>query len=314
MTLFLDILRIVLPVFLVIGLGFFLKRISFVDSHFIVRLNRLIYYIALPALLFYNIAIADFSASFNSVLLLGLLASAFLTFLLSYGYAVLRGYSAEVRGSFCQGSFRGNLAYIGLAIIFNAFGEEELATAGILLGFVVPFFNFLAIIALLLPHRHLEQRMGVLFWLRQLSYNPLILSSFAGILWSYLQVPMPQVLASSLDIISGMALPLALLAIGASFSFEKLRGDLSKALIATAIKIVWLPMCTAILLLFLGIRGRELAIGVIFAGTPTATAAYIMAQQMKGDAELSGSIIMLTTILSIFTYTAALYTLQWLRL
>ena len=314
MALFLDILLIVLPVFLVIGLGFVLNWIRFVDGSFIVQLNRLIYYIALPALLFYNIAVADFSASFNSLLLIGLLATVFLTFLLSYGYAVLRGYSAEVRGSFCQGAFRGNLAYIGLALVFNAFGEDGLATAGILLGFIVPFFNFLAIIALLLPHRQHDERMGVAFWLRQLSYNPLIIASFAGILWSFSGVPMPKVLDKSLDIVAGMALPLALLAIGASFSLEKLRGDLSKALIATSIKIVWLPLCTAILLLLLGIRGRDLAIGVIFAGTPTATAAYIMAQQMKGDAELSGSIIMLSTLLSIISYTIALYVLQWLNL
>lgn len=314
MTLYLDILLVVLPVFLVIALGFGLKWTGLVDSGFIFGLNRLIYYIALPALLFYKIALADFSASFNGVLLLGLLGAVFLTFLFSYGYASLRGYPAEVRGSFCQGAFRGNLAYIGLAIVFNAYGEAGLATAGILLGFMVPFFNFLAIVALLLPHRHNEQRMGTAFWAQQLSYNPLIISSFAGILWSFLKIPLPQVLARSLDIITGMALPLALLAIGASFSLERLRGDLSKALIATSIKIVWLPLFTAIILLFLGIGGRDLAIGVIFAGTPTATAAYIMAQQMKGDAELSGSIIMLSTLFSVFSYTIALFVLQALKL
>jgi len=314
MTLYLDILLVVLPVFLVIALGFGLKWTGLVDSGFIFGLNRLIYYIALPALLFYKIALADFSASFNGVLLLGLLGAVFLTFLFSYGYAALRGYPAEVRGSFCQGAFRGNLAYIGLAIVFNAYGEAGLATAGILLGFMVPFFNFLAIVALLLPHRHNEQRMGPAFWAQQLSYNPLIISSFAGILWSFLKIPLPQVLARSLDIITGMALPLALLAIGASFSLERLRGDLSKALIATSIKIVWLPLFTAIILLFLGIGGRDLAIGVIFAGTPTATAAYIMAQQMKGDAELSGSIIMLSTLFSVFSYTIALFVLQALKL
>lgn len=314
MALFLDILLIVLPVFLVIGLGFCLRWTGLVDSGFILQLNRLIYFIALPALLFYKIAVADFFASFNGLLLIVMLASVFLAFLFSYGYAALRGYAPEVRGSFCQGAFRGNLAYIGLAIVFNAFGEKGLAAAGILLGFMVPFFNFLAIIALLLPHRHKEQEMGALFWLRQLGYNPLIIASFAGILWSFLKLPLPQVLDRTLDIVTGMALPLALLAIGASFSLTRLRGDLSKAVIAVSIKIVWLPLFTAIALQCFGIGGRDLAIGVIFAGTPTATAAYIMAQQMQGDAELSGSIIMLSTIFSIFSYTIALFALQKLGL
>ena len=314
MPLFLDILIIVLPVFLVIGLGFGLKIARLVDGSFLHQLNRLVYFLALPALLFHEIARSDFSASFNGLLLVGMLAAVLLTSFLAYGFTVWRGYPPEVCGSFCQGTFRGNIAYIGLAIVFNAYGGEGLATAGILLGFLVPFYNFFGILALLLPHRQQGQHFGPWFWIRQIGGNPLIISSFAGILWSFLDIPLPQVIGRSLDIVSGMALPLALLAIGGSFSLQRLRGDISKSLIATAVKLIWLPLLTAGILLVLGIRGRDLAIGVIFAGTPTATVAYIMAQQMRGDAELSGSIIMLSTLLSLITYTVALVLLEGLGL
>ncbi|HSO10040.1 MAG TPA: AEC family transporter [Desulfoprunum sp.] len=314
MPLFLDILIIVLPVFLVIGLGFGLKIARLVDGSFLHQLNRLVYFLALPALLFHEIARSDFSASFNGLLLVGMLAAVLLTSFLAYGFTVWRGYPPEVCGSFCQGTFRGNIAYIGLAIVFNAYGGEGLATAGILLGFLVPFYNFFGILALLLPHRQQGQHFGPWFWIRQIGGNPLIISSFAGILWSFLDIPLPQVIERSLDIVSGMALPLALLAIGGSFSLQRLRGDISKSLIATAVKLIWLPLLTAGILLVLGIRGRDLAIGVIFAGTPTATVAYIMAQQMRGDAELSGSIIMLSTLLSLITYTVALVLLEGLGL
>ena len=81
-------------------------------------------------------------------------------------------------------------------------------------------------------------------------------------------------------------------------------------MLATVCKLVILPFLAALILLLLGIRGQDLAIGVLFAGTPTATVAYIMAQQMHGDAELSGSIIMLSTLLSVFTYSIALYCLK----
>jgi predicted permease len=111
-----------------------------------------------------------------------------------------------------------------------------------------------------------------------------------------------------------MSLPLALIAIGASFSPQKLKGDMPVASLATMIKVVLLPLVTAILLISLGVSGRDLGIGVIFAGTPTATAAFIMAQQLKSDAELSGSIIMLSTLCSLFTYTAGLYLLSTLNL
>ena len=305
-----EIFLIVLPVFLVIGLGFSLKRTGLVNSDFLFNLNRLIYYIALPALLFYKIGTADFKTSFNGLLLAGLVVSVLVIFVISYGYASLRGYRPSVHGTFCQGAFRGNLAYIGLAIVYNAYGEAGFAVAGILLGFIVPLFNFLSVVALLLPNRRDSYQMGFFFWVKQIGSNPLILASFGGISWSFLELPIPQVVDRALGIITGMSLPLALISIGASFSFRKLQGDLGIAALSTCFKVVIMPALTAAVLILFGIHGQELAIGVLLAGTPTATAAYIMAQQLKGDAELSGAIIMLSTLCSLATYTLALYFLH----
>jgi malate permease and related proteins len=305
-----DILVVVLPVFLVIGTGSILKLTRLVDAGFLFQLNRMVYYLALPALLFYKISTANFSASFNGTLMIGLLVSTAAGFALSYTYGVLRAYPPVVRGTFSQGAFRGNIAYIGLAIVYNAYGEKGLASAGILLGFLVPAMNFFAIIALLLPYRKGGQRISAGVWIRQIGGNPLIIASFIGIAWSFFRLPMPKVVGSALHIITDMALPLALISIGASFSWEKLRGDLKVTILATGIKLVMMPFLAALVLILTGVRGQDLAIGVLFAGTPTATAAYIMAQQMQGDAELSGSIIMLSTLLSVLTYTIALYCLK----
>jgi predicted permease len=307
-----EIFLIVLPVFLVIGLGFSLKRTGLVNSDFLFNLNRLIYYIALPALLFYKIATADFFVSFNGPLLAGLVVSILTIFVVSYGYGSLRGYRPSIHGAFCQGAFRGNLAYVGLAIVYNAYGEEGFAVAGILLGFLVPLFNFLSVVALILPKRRDSYRMGTFFWVKQIAYNPLILASFGGIIWSFVALPLPQIVDRAFGIVTGMSLPLALIAIGASFSFRKLRGDLAVAALSACLKIVILPTLAGGILLLLGVRGQELAIGVLLAGTPTATAAYIMAQQLKSDAELSGAIIMLSTLFSLATYTLALYLLQFM--
>lgn len=309
-----EILLVVLPVFLVIGVGFCLKRTALVNSNFLFDLNRLVYYIALPALLFYKIATADFFASFNARLLAGMVLSITAVFFLSYGFASLRGYKPAVQGAFCQGAFRGNLAYIGLAIIYNAYGEEGFTMAGILLGFLVPLMNVLSVVALILPQRRESLGMGTSFWVQQVVTNPLIVASFVGILWSFLALPLPQIVDRALKIVTGMSLPLALIAIGASFSFRKLRGDITLAVLSTGLKVVLLPVLTALVLVSFGIRGQELAIGVLLAATPTATAAYIMAQQLKSDAELSGAIIMLSTLCSVVTYGLALYLLQSMSL
>ncbi len=310
MALFLEIITIVLPVFLVIALGFVLKKWGLIDQVFLMQTNRLIYYICLPLLLFYKIGAADFLANFNGPLILGSAAAIAFGFFFSYGYTVLRNYPAEARGAFSQGAFRGNLAYVGLAMVMNAYGEAGFTRAGILMGFLVPVLNFFAILALLLPHRKDGGSRKASFWVRQIALNPLIIASFAGILWSFFGLHLPVVLDRSLHIATGMTLPLALIAIGGSFSLERLRGDLLRAAFSTGIKLVWLPMAATGFLLLLGVQGQDLAIGVLMAGTPSATATYIMAHQMKGDAELAGSIVMMSTLLSSLTYTGMLFILR----
>ena len=310
MSLFLDIINIVLPVFSVIALGWLLRRWKLIDASFLKQTNKLVYYVCLPLLLFYKIGTADFFANFNGKLIVGSIAAVAITFVLSYLYTVVRNYPDKARGVFSQASFRGNIAYMGLAITLNAYGETGLTKAGILMGFLVPFLNLFAILALLWPHRGDGEQRGVTFWVRQIALNPLIIASFLGIIWSFLDLPIPLVFERSLNIATGMTLPLALLAIGGGFSLEKLRGDLFKAALASCVKTIWMPILAAILLISMGVQGMDLGIGVLIAGTPAATANYIMADQLKGDAELAGASVMLSTLLSAATYTVALLILR----
>lgn len=305
MQLFIETITIVFPIFLVIGLGTLLKQFRLFDEAFLQQTNRLVYVVFLPLLLFYKIGKADFSSFFNGSLVVGSILVIAIGFSLSYFYTGKRRYAAAIRGSFCQGSFRGNLAYIGLAICLNAYGEEGLTKAGILMGFLVPALNLLAILALLLPHhgRDEEKTPNLIV---QTILNPLIIASFLGIIWSFWSLPIPLIIDRSLNITTGLALPLALLAIGGGFSLERLKGDLKLAGLASTIKLVLLPLLALVLLVPLGVAGSDLGIGILMAGTPAATATYIMAQQMKGDADLAGSIVMLSTLASAFSYTILL--------
>lgn len=305
MQLFIETITIVLPIFLVIGLGTLLKQLKLIDEPFLQHTNRLVYVVFLPILLFYKIGTADFSSFFSGSLVIGSSLVILSGFVLTYAYSGWRQYPAPLRGSFCQGAFRGNLAYIGLAICLNAYGEDGLTKAGILMGFLVPVLNLLAILALLLPHhgRGSEKSPNLII---QTILNPLIIASFLGVIWSYWNLPIPLIIERSLNITMGLALPLALLAIGGGFSLARLKGDLKLAGLATTVKLVLLPLLALLLLIPMGVTGSDLGIGILIAGTPAATATYIMAQQMKGDAELAGSIVMLSTLASAFSYTVIL--------
>jgi predicted permease len=303
----LNVIEIVLPVFLIIGLGYAIRRLRLVSGEFFSEVNTLVYYVCLPLLLFYKIAGADFSTSFNFRLVLATSAGVACCFSLSYLYGKWRTFSAPVHGSFCQGSFRGNLAYIGLAIVFNAYGDAGLTRAGILLGFLVPVLNIFAIFALLLPqHQQTSSRKII----KQFVSNPLILASLVGLAWSYFKLPIPTILDRTLNIATGMTLPLALISIGGSFSLAKLKGDIGKAALATAMKLLFLPLITGVLMLLLNVSGLDFAIGLLMAGAPTAVATYIMANQMGADGDLAGTIVMMATSFSAISYTLLLLFLR----
>lgn len=300
-----EILNIVFPVFIVIALGWFVRRINLVDDSFLQQTNALVYYVCLPLLLFYKISTADFNVNFNFELVLGATLAIVFSCVISYSYGMVRHYSAKQLGAFSQGSFRGNLAYIGLAIVFNAYGDDGLTRASVLMGFLVPALNFFAVVALLAPQQEGSdqgrlRRLLPMAW--KVLANPLIIASFVGLLWSYLQLPLPVVLERSLKITTGMSLPLALFALGGGFSLARLRGDLVVAAMATGVKLLWMPLLAAVLLTLLGVTGVDLRVGILMSASPAATATYIMAQQMHSDAELAGSIVVMSTALSIVSY------------
>ena len=307
-----NILQAVLPVFLVIAIGAAARRFRFLGDPFIDTANMLVYYLLLPALLFYKIGTSNFREAFNAPLVVGGYAATVATFLLAV--FVTRGLeiSPAERGSFVQGAFRANLAYVGLPIVLSVAGDIGLRKGGILLGFMVPLLNSLAVVALILPHgggkgRAWEnaRRIG-----RQLATNPLILSSFLGIVWSMLKFPVPGLAENTLSILSSATLPLSLLCLGGSFSFERARSGFRVAALAAGMKILLLTGIAVALYRWMGLSGQDLRVGVIMMGCPTAVITYVMASQLSGDTDLAGTIIVISTAASAITISGWLYVLH----
>ncbi|ABA89197.1 membrane protein [Syntrophotalea carbinolica DSM 2380] len=311
---FLTTLNIVLPVFAVIFLGGLLRLKGLIDSAFLRQANRLLYYILLPLLLFYKIGTADFESSFNAKLTLAMIAALSLGALSSYALGSILGCPAEDRGSFSQGAFRGNLAYVGLPIVLSAYGETGFTRAGLLMGCLVPTINLLSILVLLLPQRHSHPDRTWKLIRDQLLCNPLILGSLAGIVWSLCHLPMPGMAARSLHLITGATLPLALLAIGGAFSLQQLQGDLKQAGLATVYKLAAFPLLNLLMLQLFAVKGMDLGIAVLLSGTPTAAASYVMALEMNSNAQLTSSIIVLSTLFCAGSFTIMLTLLGLMNL
>lgn len=308
-----DILQSVVPVFLVVATGVVLRRYRFLDGGFIDAANSLVYYILLPALLFYEIGTTDFRQAFNGPLVVGGYAATLATFLLAFAASRVLGLSPSETGAFVQGSFRANLAYVGLPIVFNAVGHAGLRKAGIFLGLIVPLLNGLSIVALMAPHgtgkgegiATTASRIA-----RQIATNPIILACLAGIAWSALKLPLPGMIDRTFQLLTPATLPLSLLCLGGSFSFERAREGFAVAAIAAFLKGVVLTGIGIALYRWMGLSGEDLRIGAIMLGCPTAVVTYVMAARLRGDTDLAGTIVIVSTAASAITITGWLFFLR----
>lgn len=293
--------------------GVVLRRYRFLDGRFIDAANSLVYYILLPALLFYEIGTTDFRQAFNGPLVVGGYAATLATFLLAFAASRALGLSPSETGAFVQGSFRANLAYVGLPIVFNAVGHAGLRKAGIFLGLIVPLLNGLSIVALMAPHgtgkgegiATTASRMA-----RQIATNPIILACLAGIAWSALKLPLPGMIDRTFQLLTPATLPLSLLCLGGSFSFERAREGFGVAAIAAFLKGVVLTGIGIALYRWMGLSGEDLRIGAIMLGCPTAVVTYVMAARLRGDTDLAGTIVIVSTAASAVTITGWLFVLR----
>ena len=293
--------ELILPIFFVIFLGFFLKKGGLFDESFVQVLNQLVYQVFLPVLVFWEISRAPFQSSFNPRLVLIAYAAMGSVWLIVLGAGKLLRFRRAQLGVLTQGAFRGNLAYIGLAVASNLYGSPGLSKAGVLTGFLIPFMNFFSILALILCRPSDLARPGWGTFLRSVIFNPLIVASFIGLGFSYGAWQLPPILANSFRLLSGLSLPLALISLGGNLSFRGIRGGLTPAILGTAVKLVLLPGIGVLLLRYGQFSGLDYRLTVILLACPTAVVTYVMAAELGGDSDLSASLILLSTLISMIS-------------
>jgi hypothetical protein len=298
----LDVVNTIVPVFLVILLGYFLHAKDLLPSPIVSPLNRLVFYLAIPAMIFREISRVSFSAYFSSAMLAGTLAPILTAFLV--GLAVQRFFKIppSFAGTFLQSSQHGNLGYIGLAVAYYLLGAEGLTAASILAGFMMLLQNFLSVLGLQMFYQGPERKNKVWFFTKKVVGNPVVLSALAGIFFSVLQIPVPTIADRGLKIISDMSLPLALLIIGGSLSFGLIRANLKLAVGAGVLKLLFLPLVGLVFYGILRVPAAQFIPGLILLASPTATVTYVMASEMQGSTDLASAAVTMNTLASCLTF------------
>ncbi|WP_022665857.1 AEC family transporter [Desulfospira joergensenii] len=297
-----NIISTIVPIFIIIFIGLFARQRGFIPRDFLHQANRLVYYIAIPAMIFSAVAKASLKNEFHLTVLLLTLASVIIITLIAWAAAGIFKIPRLSTGSFIHCSFHGNLGYIGLAVAFYYLGHNGFVRAAIIAGFVMIVQNVLAVAVLQFHSRNPRDHLNLTGTLKSAMTNPVILSALSGILFSLLGLTLPVILDRSLDILKGMALPTALLVIGASLSFEKLKLGFFRVLLSGLLKVMVLPAIGLVLFKLFGVQARDYLPGLIILASPTATLVYIMAEQIGGDPDFAVAAISISTILSGFTY------------
>jgi len=302
-------LNVVIPVFLIIILGVVLKSTKQINETFISISSKVVFNVAMPALVFMKLSTADFDISFNVRLLVFINIGIFIFFILVWILALILSKDGRDQGSFIQGSVRSNFVIVGFAIIYNMFGNSGLSKAAIMMAFIMPLYNILAVIALTVP-LHKEKQLGFKKTIWEIFTNPLLLAAVIAIPFSLYKIVLPQFLTRSIDYLAAMTLPLALIGIGGSLNFESIKNDSKLAIVATTIKIILIPFVLTYLAISFGFRGENLGTMFILFATPTAIASFIMAKAMDCNAELAGNIILLSTMGSVVTISLGVFILK----
>ena len=274
----------VLPIFLLLVVGYLSRILKLVDDGDVRKINRLMFKIFMPVVMFYNVYNSDLSSAVR------------LPPQLPGG--PLGGEGAEPEGRVHPGVFRSNFVIIGIPIVSSLMGDVDLGPVAVLLAVVVPMFNVLSVVIL---EYYNGQKPDLKKILLEVLKNPLILGTLAGILAVALKVRLPAFLESAVRQLSQAASPVLLVMLGAFFQFDGLsryRRELSLVCLG---RLVVIPAIFLGLGALLGFRGVEMAALLGVFASSTAVNSFTMAQQMGGDAELAGDIVVATSALCSFT-------------
>ena len=294
----LDISQALLPVFLVILFGYTLRRIGFPGDDFWPHIERVVYFVLFPTLLFNKLARAPLDqldvVPMMIALVLIILLIAVITLLLK---PLLRIDGAAFSSLF-QGNIRFN-GYIAIAIAAMLNPANGVTLAAIAIMPMSPLMNTLSV--LVLAFYASQTRPDWRSIGNALMRNPLIIGCMSGVLVNWLALPLPQTAWRFAEILGAGALPLGLLAVGAALRFESMRDQRNTILLSIFIKLMLTPALAWLLCLWLNLDAQISLIVMLIAALPTTSSAYVLARQMGGAHELMANIITLQTLAAIVT-------------
>lgn len=295
-------LNATIPIFLMMLLGMLFRKLEWMDEVFAAKMNKFVFLVPLPVLLFEQLATVDFSEVWDIKFILFCFVVTAISITISTLISLLWK-DRSIKGEFIQATYRSSAALLGIAFIQNIYGTVGMAPLMIIGS--VPLYNIMAVVVLSVfkPGNNSFDKALVKKTLKGIATNPIIIGIVAGFVWSALKLPMPSILHKTVSSIGATATPMGLMSMGATFEMKKATSKMKPTLVAVFMKLVgfcaiFLPMAA-----LLGFRNEEMIAILVMLGSATTVSCFVMARNMGHEGTLSSGVIMMTTLLSAFTLT-----------
>jgi len=295
-------LHVVFPISFIMVLGYLSRKLGWVTINMLNGLNRFLFRLPLPLLLFKSIYNIDtthsvFTHEAIAVIALCLIGLTLMTIFSALALNLTK-IEAPKKAVLVQAWFRGNLILFGLPVVLSMYGENGVGLVSTLLAFIIPLVNILAVLVLELYRGNGSDMKKLLISVLK---NPILDGALIAAFFKLTHIELPELILTPLFDIAKTATPMAFIVLGGTLEFSKLRKNTGYILAGSLGRLVVTPAIIIGIALFLGMRGNAIGSLVGTIGAPVAVSSFTMAQEMDADGELAGQIVVSSTVLSILT-------------
>lgn len=304
--------NVVLPLLLMMVTGFICRRFGLIDDAMVKSCNKLVFKVFLPMSLFYSVLTTPYDTQIPVKMIVYVVACTLAS--MAFIFWLIPRIEKDRRkiGVMIQGMFRGNYAIFGIPMVGLLFPGENTSVAAILVIFIVPLYNVMAVIALSV---YADSKPDLLGTVKRIITNPLIVATLGGFVCWILRVQLPAPVNTALSKMGSIATNLALVLLGAAIHVESIRSHKKQLSLMVSTKLVILPLLFVTGAGLLGIRGIPLACVLIAFAAPTSVSSFTMTQQIGGDDQLAAEQVALTSagcVLTVFLFIFGMKALGWI--
>lgn len=297
-----SLIEILFPVFGIIGLGWFSRKIKIIRKSWVKVLNHFAYYIALPAIIFISLYNVDFGLFSKNLIIVNVISICLMIGAV-YFLSKFMKFKDELKAVFLLCSVFGNVVYIGFPINQLSFGSEGIIIATVISAIHIIFSITFGIFVL---QYYSGKKIKMKKIVNEIIKIPLLWAVIIGLLFSYFKLPLPDMLFQLFSILGNAALPVALFSLGSFLYGSFFKENIKEALMLSSLKLILMPIFVLLFINVFHLSGKRLAVSLLQAGMPVAVATFVLVKGHENQKKIVANSILISTILSLVTISVLL--------